>query len=281
MTLSIDVNEMTRQHAADIPKLTHAEAGKLSQTEYERLLAVLETLSGSDWQQPTYCTEWRVRDMVAHLAGAAAGSSSFAEFKRQNITNPYIKQFDEPVDGTNKLQIEERANHRPAELVAEFRQKGQIAVNNRQKLPWIIRKIRLPMGSLGFASFEYLMDTIYPRDQWMHRYDICAATGKHKQMITTPEHDGRIVALVLRDIAKKLRNPLASRSIVLRLLGNAGGEYQFGRQGTPDCIVEIDVFNFNLRASGRITVEEAWGETAVSGDPTAAKWFLTHCEVMY
>jgi hypothetical protein len=135
------------------------------------------------------------------------------------------------------------------------------------------------MGSLGFASFEYLMDTIYPRDQWMHRYDICAATGK--QMITTPEHDGRIIALVLRDIAKKLRKQLANRSIVLRLLGNAGGEYQFGRQGTPDCVVEIDLFDFNLRASGRITVDEAWKKTAVSGDPAAAKWFLIHCEVMY
>lgn len=281
MTLSIGVNEMTRQNVAHIPPLTHAEAGKLSQTEYERLLAVLETLSGDDWQQPTYCTEWRVRQMVAHLAGAVAGSSSYAEFIRQNVTNPYAKAAAEPVDGTNKLQIEERTSHTPAELVAEFRQKGQIAVNNRQKLPWLIRKTRLPMGSLGLASFEYLMDTIYPRDQWMHRYDICAATGKHKQMITTPEHDGRIVALVLRDIAKKLRKPLGNRTIVLRLLGNAGGEYQFGNKATPDCTVEIDVFAFNLRASGRITVEEAWGKTAVSGDPAAAKWFLTNCEVMY
>lgn len=200
MMISIGVREMV-QKAIDIPACTHAEAGKLSQVAYERLLALLETLQGDEWQQPTYCTEWRVLDMVAHLAGSVTGSTSFAEFKRQNVSNPYLK--DDPINGMNKLQVEERADKSTAELITEFRQNGQIAVNNRQRLPWLLRKIRVPMGELGFASFEYLMDIIYPRDQWMHRYDICAATGK--KMVVTAEHDGRIVALVLRDIAQKLR----------------------------------------------------------------------------
>lgn len=278
MTLSISADKMTLQNVADIPKLTHAEAGPLAQTEYERLLAVLETLSGDEWQQPTYCSEWNVRQMVAHLAGAVAGSSSFAEFKRQNIDAPYGDEVDEPVDGTNRLQIEERADKTTDELVAEFRELGQVAVHNRQKLPWIVRKIRVPMGSLGFASFEYLMDTIYPRDQWMHRYDICAATGK--EMVVTPEHDGRIVALVLKDIARKLSKQLGNRTILLRLTGKVTAVYQFG-QGTPDCEIDIDFFDFNLRASGRISAEEALGKTAVSGDHAAAEWFIHNCEVMY
>jgi uncharacterized protein (TIGR03083 family) len=279
MTISVKVNEMTMQHAADIPKLTHAEAGRLAQTEYERVLALLTTLSGKDWDQPTYCTQWNVRQMVAHLAGAVTGSSSFTEFKRQNITNPYVKEYDEPVDGTNKMQLEERANKTPSELVAEFRQNGQIAVNKRQKLPWIVRKIHIPMGSLGFASFEYLMDTIYPRDQWMHRVDISAATGK--QMVVTAEHDGRIVALILRDIAKKLKKQLAQRTIALRLVGEAGGDTLFGRQADPDCTIEIDLFDFNLRASGRISAEEVLHRTAVTGDKATADWFLHNIDVPY
>jgi uncharacterized protein (TIGR03083 family) len=280
MTLSIGANGITWQNVADIPKVTHPEAGSLSQTEYERVLILLASLSDSDWQQPTYCTAWRVREMVAHLAGAVAGSGSYAEFIRQNITNPYSKESVEPVDGTNRLQIEERTTKSTAELVAEFRQKGQIAVNNRQKLPWIVRKIHAPMGdTLGLTPIEYLMDTLYPRDQWMHRYDICAATGK--EMVITPKHDGRIVALVLRDVHKKLRKQLASRSMLLRLAGAAGGDYYFGRQSTPECTLEMDTFDFNLRASGRITVGQASSRTAVSGDTTVANWFLTNCEVVY
>jgi uncharacterized protein (TIGR03083 family) len=276
MTISMEVSK-TVQKALDIPKLNHAEAGKLAQTEYKRVLALLEKLAGDDWQQPTYCTAWNVRDMVAHLAGSVTGSSSLAEFKRQNVQNPYLKE--DPINGTNKLQVEERAGKSTAELIAEFRQNGQIAAKNRQKLPWLIRKIHLPMGELGLASFEYLMDVIYPRDQWMHRYDICAATGK--QMVVTADHDGRIIALVLLDVAKKLKKQLDGRTIVLQLTGAWAREYQFGNKTTPDCTVAMDFFEFNLRASGRISVEEALSRTAVTGDTASARWFLQNLEVAY
>ncbi|MBW7882131.1 MAG: maleylpyruvate isomerase family mycothiol-dependent enzyme [Caldilineaceae bacterium] len=270
---------MAAQSATAIPRLTHAEAGLLSQTEYERVLALLESLEGDDWAQPTYCTEWTVRDMVAHLAGAVTGSTTFAEFWRQNVANPYLRQVDDPVDGINRLQLEERAARTTAELVAEFRRNGQIAVRNRRKLLWPVRKIHLPMGSLGFASVEYLMDTIYPRDQWMHRYDICAATGK--QLVVTPEHDGRIVALVLLDIAKKLKGQLAQRSVALRLTGEIGGEFLLGRSTNPGCTVAMDLIDLNLRASGRISVEEALERTVISGDRATGLWFLSNMEVPY
>lgn len=287
MAVSMDVAEKAtksaaqgaKQRVSEIPKLTHAEAGRLAQTEYERVLALLEKLEGDDWGQPTYCTEWNVREMVAHLAGAVTGSTSFAEFRRQNMQNPYVREFEEPVDGTNKLQVEERAEKTTAELVEEFRRSGQIAVRKRQNLPWLLRKVRVPMGSMGLTSFEYLMDTIYPRDQWMHRYDICAATGR--EMEVTAAHDGRIVALVLRDIADKLRKGLAERSVALRLTGEAGGNYLFGRAADPDCTIEMDVFTFCLRSSGRITVEEASEKVTVTGDGATAAWFLREMEVMF
>ena len=88
---------------------------------------------------------------------------------------------------------------------------------NRQNLPWLVRKITIPMGPLGLTSFEFLMDTICPWDQWLHRYDLCAATGR--RMVLTVEHDGRIVALVLLDIAKKARRELAGRTVALQLSG--------------------------------------------------------------
>ena len=60
----------TVPNAADIPKLTHAEAGVLAREELTRFLHLLETLDSDDWNQPTYCTQWTVRDMLAHQAGA-------------------------------------------------------------------------------------------------------------------------------------------------------------------------------------------------------------------
>jgi uncharacterized protein (TIGR03083 family) len=263
-----------------IPPLTHAEAGILSQTEYERTLVVLEQLSGDDWLQPTYCTAWTVRAMVAHLAGAVTGSTSVGEFVRQNMTNPYLKEVADPVDGINRLQLEERAGKSNAELVAEFRTNGQAAVRNRQKLPWAVRKLRAPMGpALGLTALEYLLDTLYPRDQWMHRYDICAATGK--KMMVTPEHDGRLTALVVRDIDRKLKGQLGQRSLALNLTGAIGCEYLFGQASAPASTLQMDVYDFHLRASGRITAAEAAAHAVFGGDRAAGEWFLQNMEVVY
>ncbi len=265
--------------AQEIPPLTHAEAGVLSQTEYERVLALLEQLDGDDWSQPTYCTQWNVHQMVSHLAGSVTGSTTLREFLRQNVFSPYLRETGNPVDGTNKLQVLERAHMTPAELVAEFRHNGQIAVNNRRKLPWIVRKIHIPMGSLGLASFEYLMDTIYPRDQWMHRYDLCAATGR--QMVVTPEHDGRLMALVLRELAGRLDRQLAPRSILLRLTGVLSISCHFGRATAPECTIEMDFFDLNLRASGRLTPAAIMARSHIEGDIATAQWFLEKLEVPY
>lgn len=274
MTVLTGVKAMAQQ-ASEIPPVAHAEAGRLSRTEFERVLAVLETLDGADWQQPTYCTEWNVRDMVAHLAGSMTGSTSLREFVRQNVTHPYVKAAANSVDGTNRLQIEERANHSTAEVIAEFRQNGPIAIKNRQKLPWLVRQLPIP----GVGNFGYLMNIIYPRDEWMHRYDICAATGK--KMVITQEHDGRILNLVLLDIAKKLKKQLAGRTILLHITGALRRTYQFGSKAQPDCTLEIDLFDFHLRASERISVEEAVRRTAVSGDQSTAHWFLNSATVLY
>ena len=52
-----------------------------SRKELERFLTLVESLSGDDWQQPTDCTLWNVRDVLAHQAGAYASGASLAEIK--------------------------------------------------------------------------------------------------------------------------------------------------------------------------------------------------------
>ncbi len=263
------------QNASDIRPVAHAEAGKHSRTEYERVLALLESLEGDDWLQQTYCTEWRVREMASHLAGSMTGSTSLAEFLRQNVTHPYVKEAEKTADGTNRLQVEERASKTTAEIIDEFRQNGPVAIKNRQKLPWLVRHIPIPEAH----NFGYLINIIYPRDEWMHRYDICAATGK--KMVITPEHDGRLTDLVMLDIAKKLKRSLVSRTVVVHITGALTGTYQFGNNAEPDCTLSIDLYDLHLRASERISAEEALRRTAVSGDETTAHWFLSNATVLY
>ena len=268
------------QNALNIPGLNHDEAGRLAAVESQRLLVLIESLSGDDWVQPTDCTEWTVRDIVAHLAGAVASQASWTEFKRQNMGNPYMKEVEMKIDAINRRQVEDRAGATEEELVAEFRKNAPKAIRTRQRLPWPVRQLRLPMGPpLGFTSIGYLMDTIVTRDQWMHRHDIARVTGR--EMVVTPEHDGRLLALVIRDLGRKLEGQLQDRTIDLLLTGQAGGAFCFGSGSNADAVIEMDTATFNRLASGRLPAEAALAQATIEGDQAVASWFLNQTNIPY
>ena len=273
------VENQSRQRAGDVAGLTHSEAGAMAAHELQRTLAVLDSLEAEDWEQPTACTLWNVRDMTSHLAGACAGFVSFSEFRRQYLQNPYMRQARVSIDGINQRQLEDRAGAAPAELIAELRAVGPKAIRTRQKLPGLLRALRVPFGPpLGTVPVAYLTDLIYTRDMWMHRLDICQTTGR--EMEVTTGHDGRVTALVVRDLARKLRDGLRDRTVVLELAGQAGGAYQFG-DGAVDATICMDAFTFHSLASGRLAPEEAAAQASIQGSPEAADWFLQNAAVPY
>lgn len=266
--------------AGQIPALGHAEAGAQDRTEVDRFLAVVESLSGDDWEQPTDCTQWTVRDILAHKAGSYAGFTSWDEFRRQVSARPGPGQM--AVDAMNARQLADREGHSPAELIDELRRVGPQAIRTRQRLPWLLRKLPVPFGPpLGTVPVEYLTDLIYPRDTWMHRADICRATGK--AFSQTPEHDGRIVALVVRDLAEKLKEPLRGQSVIFDLSGPAGDRYRIGPLAEPSAVLKMDVVEFNRLASDRITSKEALAQelVTISGDRSFAERVLAHTSVPY
>lgn len=266
--------------ASQITALDHAEAGRMAYAELDRFLALVESLSGDDWQQPTDCTAWSVRDMLAHQAGAYAGGASLAEFVRQYSARPGPGQM--AVDAANARQIADRARLGSAELIGELRRVGPAAVRARQRLPWLLRNLTVPMGPpLGTVPVRYLTDLIYTRDTWMHRADICRATVK--PFVQTPEHDGRMVALVMRDLAKILESDLRGQSVVFDLSGAAGGRYRIGSTPEPSAIIKMDVLEFNRLASGRLTPEGARAGALVStsGDRDFADQVLSLTSVPY
>jgi uncharacterized protein (TIGR03083 family) len=266
--------------ASQIAALDHAEAGRIAYAELDRFLALVESLSGDDWQQPTDCTDWTVRDMLAHQAGAYAGGASLAEFLHQYSARPGAGQM--VVDAANARQVADRAGLGPVELISELRRVGPAAVRARQRLPKLLRNLTMPMGPpLGTVPVRYLTDLIYTRDTWMHRADICRATGK--PFVQNPEHDGRMVALVLHDLAKILDSHLRGQSVVFDLSGLAGGRYRIGHTPEPSTIIKMDVLEFNRLASGRLTPEAAKAEGLVtaSGDRNFADQILALTSVPY
>lgn len=270
--------------AASIPSLLHPEAAEMAAVELERFLTLMESLAPVDWDQPTACPLWNVRQVVAHVTGAAASYARWSQFKRQHspfVQRPYRQAGFSLLDAFNQIQVDDRSAATPADLLAELREVGPRAIATRRRLPAIVRAIRLPLPMLGVVPLGYLTDLIYTRDMWMHRLDLCRATGT--DIVQTTEHDGRIVALVIRDLGRKLTPKLAGNSIVYELAGVSGGTWRIGRSAQPVATLAMDALDFNLLASGRLTSHEVRSRflVAVSGDTNRANHVLDTTTVPY
>ncbi len=181
--------------AARRPALPRATAMRLAATEYQRVIALLESLQPEDW---------------------------------------------------TKMQVEERASMRPADIVSAFTRVAPKAARGRRWAPGFIRRRPMPQlqvvnGQEERWSIGYLLDVILTRDPWMHRIDIARATGGAH--LLTAEHDGVLVDDIVYEWAERHGQPFA-----LHLSGPAGGTWIVGTGGLQ---LEMDVMDFCRAISGR------------------------------
>jgi uncharacterized protein (TIGR03083 family) len=231
------------------------ETWKVAAAEYGRMLELIRTLGGGDWTRPTDCTAWDVRGMLGHLVGAAEGWASPRELIHQYWLGTRLRRRGEvdghlPVDGANTVQVRDRADATTAELIARYERAIPGALRWRRRLH------RVPVSMQddgGRFTMRELFEVILTRDTWMHRVDITRATGR--EMVLTPEHDGRIVEDCVLDWAKKHARPFS-----LVLGGPAGGRFDVGTGGPQ---IEIDAVEFVRALSGRGVREEILGTRVV------------------
>jgi uncharacterized protein (TIGR03083 family) len=263
--------------ARTLAPLSHVEAGALARVELERFLQLLESLGPEDWERPTLCTAWSVRDILAHQAGAYRAGASFAELRHQ--FSQKVPPGCEMIDVVNALQIAERAGRTPVELLAELREVGSRAIAARQRIPWLLRNVPLPIPGLGWCRLRYLTDEIFLRDTWSHRVDVSHATGR--PLLLTHEHDGRFTALIGRDLARRLAPKLDGSAVLFDLEGPAGGRFRMGQATSPAASVAMDAIDFHLRVSARITAEQALARSRIGGDEALAAYVLQQIFVPY
>src|SRR5205823_8250064 len=142
--------------------------------------------------------------------------------------------------GWTELQVRELRSLRSSELVRRYESAipGVLAVRQRTTP---LRLLRFPSPPYGWMSFGYLRDDILTRDVWMHRVDISRATGR--ELLLTPEHDGRFVGNIARELARRWKQPFT-----LELAGPAGGTFVNGASGFH---ATLDAVEFCRILSGR------------------------------
>jgi uncharacterized protein (TIGR03083 family) len=226
-------------------RIRRPEARELAEEEFRRFAGLMGSLSEEDWTRPTDCTAWDVRKLALHVLGSADAQASFPQFLHQLRRGlPLNRTIDSHhwVDGLNELQIRERSHLSNAAVVAQLRTVGPRAVKGRWSTPPPMRYLPLPFGPpIGWAPLKYLLDLGFTRDVWIHRIDVCAATGR--DVYLTADHDGRLVADIVAEWASIHREPFE-----VALEGPAGGTYNQGIDGER---VDIDAIEFIRVLAGR------------------------------
>ena len=149
------------------------------------------------------------------------------------------------IDAMTATQVAERAGLSTAALVERFAAVAPGAVKARRRTPAPMRSaVRFkqdPPFDAERWQYGFLVDIIFTRDPWIHRADITRATGA--EMTLTPEHDGRLVADVVAEWARRHGRPFT-----LTLRGPAGGTYVSGTGGE---VIDIDAVELCWILSGR------------------------------
>jgi uncharacterized protein (TIGR03083 family) len=217
---------------------------RLAAEENERFLRVLRSLTAQEWEQPTMCPGWNVRQMVAHVLGAAELAASPLEQRRQ--LRAAHARGGVLIDALTAVQVSEREHLSPEEMVERYARVAPRAVRGRRLVPGLVRQRRMPDQQPVGDHVEpwtigYLLDVILTRDTWMHRMDVCLATG-HEPVLTA-DHDGVLVSDIAREWEARHGQPCS-----LTLTGPAGGTWTWGSGGPA---FEMDAVEFCRLVSGR------------------------------
>jgi uncharacterized protein (TIGR03083 family) len=241
------IQEATMDVAAAHP-LTHDEGMALFATELQRNLDLMHALKDAAWTSQTECPDWDVRRMYLHVLGACESGASMRELVHQMLTaRRYQKRNGGPLEAAlSATQVAERIDLTPAQLVARFEAVAPVTVRKRSRMPALMRKATMKVDGpvVEKWSLGYLIDTIYLRDSWMHRIDVTRATGA--TLVLTPDHDGRIVADVVAEWARRHGRPFT-----LHLTGPAGGTFTTGDPSATDPVIETDAVEFCRILAGR------------------------------
>lgn len=234
------------------PRIHRPLAVKLAESEYGRVIDVVDGLRPGDWGLPTACTSWDVHALVAHVCGMARFVTTPMEFGRQvHRARARLVAGQPLVDAQTALQVDERADRDPGQLRAELRQVGPRAALARRRVPGALRRLRMPVrqqvnGVAEAWAVGYLVDVILTRDTWMHRLDLARATGRAPEL--TADHDGVLVADIVAEWARRHGQPCR-----LRLTGPAGGRWRLGVDGgEPGDELVMDAAEFCRVVSGRV-----------------------------
>jgi uncharacterized protein (TIGR03083 family) len=160
--------------------VTSTDAMPMARAEREEFVALLEGLTPQQWDSPTLCKGWRVRDVVAHVIG-------YDPLSRLQLMRWMAKGLVTR-GGSNAVEV------------AAYRDKST------EELTALVRRYALPQGiTAGFGGKIALTDGM------IHQQDIRRPLGMHRTISAEPLR----IALDFTTWAPRLLGALQARGVRL------------------------------------------------------------------
>jgi uncharacterized protein (TIGR03083 family) len=263
---STDVSQPTvvgEIRTSQLSGMDGATAHDLSTQLVNALVQELTVLEPQEWELPTDCERWSVKDIVAHIVGWSEGLADFSEMTRQFTAGlRRIKEFGNPVDAQNEVQVEARRDLSIDELIDRLRRNGPLAARRRRSLSRVIGKVPLYHSFFGgWTNVGYLANAIFPRDLFVHRIDISRATKRPLELGTA---EAKLVEDIARDWFRR-----SGAQARLELTGPVGAVFVSDRD--PETSIRADALDFVRFLFGRDSLEVF----EISGNETRARSWLS------
>jgi uncharacterized protein (TIGR03083 family) len=255
--------------------------------ERAALLELLVDLSASDWDAPTVCPGWSVKDVAAHLLGDDIGRLSWG---RDGYANPaFAAGLDiatlpglvAAIDRQNAVWVAGTRRFSPRLLIELLKVTGELTEDYFISLD--MTALGMPVDWAGPEPAPVWLDVAREyTERWVHQQHIRDAVGKPG--LKERRWFAPVLDAFVRGLPRVLRGAPSPGGTMLRLVisGDAGGEWIALRQngewmlGTApgmavDAIIELDEDRAWRLFTKGISKEEARKGARIEGDEALAE----------
>jgi uncharacterized protein (TIGR03083 family) len=247
----------------------------------EALLELLDDLGPADWESPTVCRGWDVRDVALHLLGGDLGNIAI---RRDGVRGVQMKAGESLAAFVNRINDEwiTAARRLSPRLIREHLAfTGPLLFEHLESLD--------PLQSGGVVSWasarpapNWLDVAREYMERWVHQQHIRDAVGRPGQ--EEARYAGPVVAASVFALPPALRDRRAG-TVTLSVQGPAGGTWTTvsgdgewtlwqGRAAVADCAIAIDARDWWRLVTLGVTPDEAAHRASVSGDAGLARAVL-------
>ena len=197
-------------------------------------LVLAKSLTDAEWNLPSDCAGWSVRDVYAHMAGSLHG-----------LVDPsFMRMGDDPNDmeAAQEIGVSERRSQPVADILAEYEEFSAKAFENFAGMQGNdVGAMEIPMGNLGTHPLHILANA-FVFDSYCHlRNDLIAPFGPldRASPAATAEILGPIVEWMMAGLPQMCNDALAfmDRPVQLVLDGPGGGVFCIGPEGEPTATI--------------------------------------------